>query len=142
MLNYGVFYRCSGITSLDLTGYTSIGGSAFRYCSNLSSISIPNCSYIGENAFTSCYNLSSIDITCSYIGAGAFSNCSKLESVYVLSTSIPTLSGSTVFQYTPLSQSSYLGYFGSIYVLSSLVDSFKTTQYWSYYSSRITAYIE
>ena len=48
VINDGVFYSCYGITSLDLTGYTSIGGSAFRECSSLYSANIPNCSYIGS----------------------------------------------------------------------------------------------
>ena len=162
VLNNGVFKGCTGISSLDLTGYTSIG-SAFDYCYSLSSISMPNCSYIGDYAFNNCTNLSSISIpNCSYIASYAFSNCSKLTSIsipncsyiggavfngcyslasiYVLSTSIPTLNNSAAFYYTPISNSTYLGYFGSIYVLSSLVDSFKTATNWSYYSSRIVAY--
>ena len=184
VLNGGVFKNCISITSLDLTGYTSINSAfyscynlsyvslpncsyigyyAFGFCSSLYSISLPNCSYIGSNAFWSCSSLSYISIpncsyisgfafqycsnlsyislpNCSYIGNNAFYSCTKLESIYVLSTSIPILYNINAFISTPLSQSSYLGYFGSIYVLSSLVDSFKTATNWSYYSSRIVAY--
>ena len=62
VLNSVVFAYCSGITSLDLTGYTSIGNSAFAGCTNLSYISVPNCSYIGSNAFYGCTKLESIYI--------------------------------------------------------------------------------
>ena len=113
----------------------------FSRCINLSSISIPNCSYRGNAAFSSCSSLLSISLpNCSFIGRSAFISCTKLESIYILSTSIPILSGSNAFYSTPLSLSTYLGYFGSIYVLSSLVDSFKTATNWSTYSSRIVAY--
>ena len=40
---------------------------------------------------------------------------------------------------TPMQSSSYLGYFGSIYVPASYVQSYKRAQGWSYYSSRITS---
>ena len=40
---------------------------------------------------------------------------------------------------TPMSKSSYLGYFGSIYVPASYVQSYKRASGWSYYSSRITS---
>ena len=118
VINNCVFAYCSGITSLDLTGYTSIGNSAFAGCT-LSYISVPNCSYIGSNVFY---------------------GCTKLESIYILSTSIPILSNYNAFTNTPISNYTYLGYFGSIYVLSSLVNLFKTATNWSRYSSRITAY--
>ena len=163
VINSRVFEHCrEGITSLNLTGYTSISSYAFNYCVNLSSISIPNCSYIGSTAFGACSKLASISFPnveyigssafnncsslksislpkCSYIGNGAFMRCSKLESVYVLSTSIPYLSF-TGFSYTPLLVSSYLGRYGSIYVLSSMVAAFREAPGWRSYYGRITSY--
>lgn len=49
---------------------------------------------------------------------------------------IPSI-GTNIFAYTPMSSSSYLGYFGSIYVPASLLASYKTATYWSQYSSRM-----
>ena len=140
-IGYRAFYDCRSLSYINLPNCEYIGSDAFHAWYSLSSISIPNCSYIGNSAFYQCSNLSSIDIpNVSYIGGNAFYYCSKLESIYVLSTSIPSLYNAGVFYNTPLSNSTYLGYFGSIYVLSSLVDSFKTATNWSYYSSRIVAY--
>jgi hypothetical protein len=53
-----------------------------------------------------------------------------------MGSSIPSIANTT-FVYTTLSLSSYLGYYGSIYVPASLLASYKTAQYWSQYSSRM-----
>ena len=80
-INSGVFQYCRRITSLDLTGYTSIGRYAFYDCHNLSYIYLPNCSYIGSYAFNYCFNLSYISpmSNCSYIGDTAFQSCTNLS---------------------------------------------------------------
>ena len=58
------FYNCSGLTSIDLSGctsLTSIGYGAFQYCKGLTSIVIPaNVTKIGAYAFRNCTNLTSI----------------------------------------------------------------------------------
>ena len=140
-IGYNAFQSCTSLSSISIPNVSYINYTAFSNCYNLSSISIPNCSYIGDYAFYECSNLSYISIpNCSYIGNSAFYDCTKLESIYVLSTSIPTLSNITVFYVTPIETSIYLGYYGSIYVLSSMVNAFKTADNWSDYSDRITAY--
>lgn len=45
--------------------------------------------------------------------------------------------GTTIFYNTPMSSSTYLGYFGSIYVPSSLLNSYKTATNWTFYSNRM-----
>ena len=96
---------------------TVIESFAFYGCNVLSMVSLPNISDIGSNAFVGCYNLAS---------------------VYVLTSSVPTL-GINAFSYTPLSTSTYLGTFGSIYVPSSLYTSFTTATNWSVYSARMVS---
>ena len=104
-------------------------------------INLPNCSYIGSGVFYNCDNLTSISLpNCSFIGYSAFYMCDNLSAIYILSTVVPTLSNSNAFGYTPITGISYMGKYGSIYVLSSLVDSFKTATNWSVYADRITAY--
>lgn len=139
----GVFQRCSKLESVDLPACMNISNYCFSYCSSLKTVSIPNCEYISGSAFYSCNELQEISLPkCSYIGGNTFAYCEKLESVYLLSTSVCSLGYLTAFSYTPISMSSYLGYFGSIFVPSSLVDAYKVAQYWSIYSDRITAYVE
>lgn len=136
------FPSCVGLKSVNLPVCTRLSNTAFQYCSALENISLPMCAYIGVSVFLHCSALRSISLPmCSIISTNAFSNCRALESVYMLSTSVATL-GTTVFSYTPIDNSSYLGYFGSIYVPSSLVDAYKSATRWSAYSDRITAYVE
>ena len=141
-IDNGAFSICSSLSYISpMPNCSYIGSYAFAYCYSLTSISISNCSYIGSNAFYYCSNLLSIYIpNCSYIGSSAFYSCSKLSAIYMLSKAVPTLSNANAFYSTPISNSTYLGTFGSIYVLSSLVNTFKTAKNWSLYSSRITAY--
>lgn len=63
--------------------------------------------------------------------------CSKLMTVDLRGiSSVPYLNTSSVFMYTPMLYSSYTGAFGSIYVPTSLLTSFKTATNWSKYSAR------
>jgi len=57
----------------------------------------------------------------------------------LLGSSVPSI-GAEIFKYTPITSSIYLGYYGSIYVLSSMLNSFKTATNWVTISDRIVAY--
>ena len=143
-----------------------IGEAAFDNCRNLEEIYCPIAGGVGNNAFRSCYKLSQFITTrggaiaknafdsCSAlalvslgtnitdIDQSAFRNCSQLMSVYLLRSQVVTLYNSNTFGGTPMKDSSYTGSFGSIYVPASLVESYKTANYWSYYADRITSYVE
>ena len=54
-----------------------------------------------------------------------------------MSTTMTTLQNTNAFINTPISNSTYLGYYGSIYVPSSLVDTYKSATNWATYSDRI-----
>lgn len=131
-----VFYGCGRLTTANFPNVTVIGASAFLTCLKLTSISFPNATSIGNYAFARCSLLASISFPkASTIGIGAFSGCSKLSALYLTGTSIVKLS-LNAFKDTPMSNSTYLGYFGSIYVPTSLLASYKTATNWSVYSSR------
>lgn len=118
------------------------------YNTNISMASLPECMILGPATFNRCTNLTSINLPkCKIIEEAAFSYCTKLSAVYLPSTEmchIKEWSGGiqTVFGQTPIVDSSYLGYFGSIYVPSNLVDTYKTDSEWSRYADRITSIIE
>ena len=136
-IGYNTFYQCYSLSSVYIPNCTYISYYGFYQCSAMTSISIPKCSYIGSSAFYNCYKLSSISLpVCSYIGSRAFYYCSALSQLYLMSTSVVSIHNSQAFMYTPMQYSSYLGYFGSIYVPASLLASYKANTYWSYYSSR------
>ncbi len=137
----GAFFSCISLSSVNIPECNYIGSSCFRSCHSLTSISIPKCSVIEQYAFYNCDNLTvfSIASTCSSIGSSAFYSCYKLSSVYIHCSSVPTL-GVNVFYNSPMQLSTYLGTFGSIYVKSSLLASFKTATNWSTYSARMVGF--
>ena len=159
------FNNCSSLQSISFPECTTIGGNAFAYCISLQSVSFPKCTTISHYAFQSCISLTSISfpkcttisysafisctslqsvvfLKCTLIDRSAFDNCTSLQSIYLLASSICTLSATTAFYNTPISNSTYLGYFGSIYVPASLVSNYKTATNWTQFSNRITSYIE
>lgn len=137
------FFQNANMSIVNAPVCQQILGSAFRKCTNLQSISIPECKYIETYAFMECPMLQEIILPkCSKIKNSAFYSCSRLSKVILLSSSVCALATSDTFGVTPLKNSSYLGYFGSIYVPASLVDAYKSAANWSYYSDRITSYVE
>lgn len=135
-----IFSSCTNLKSVSLPVCSIVGSYAFIHCSSLTDISIPSCGTINRCAFSGCSNLPNIDlIKCSIIQSSAFYNCNKLSVLILRYSSVAVLSNSTVFQQTPMQYSSYLGYFGSIYVPTSLVDAYKSATNWATYADRITA---
>ena len=139
-INECMFNECSLLTTINLPACTSVYTSAFANCSSLTIINLPACTTIGNSAFKSCTSLTSANLPiCSYIGYSAFYNCTSLLAIILAYSSVVSIDNSYAFYNTPLSQSTYTGTFGSIYVPASLVDAYKTANYWSVYADRITA---
>lgn len=136
------FYSCSNLISVSFPLAKNIQQSAFIYCSNLTSVNIPEASFIGSNAFRSCSSLSVVSFpsVTSSIHNSAFFDCRALQSVYLLGSTAANLQNVNAFANTPLSNSTYLGDFGSIFVPESLLNTYKTKANWSAYSNRIVAY--
>ena len=115
-----------------MPSYMFSGNSYFK------DIDLYNISAVGSGAFSGCINLSTIYMPkVQRISAYAFTLATKLEYAILLSTPVYFLA--SAFYNTPMSSSSYLGHFGSIYVPASLVSIYKATTSWAYYSSRITS---
>ena len=130
-----VFVSCKSLQSIDLPNCNHIGIYVFNNCTSLQSVNLPMCSYVGNDAFSNCPSLQSIDLpNCSYIGSYAFSYCYNMTKITV-GTSISVVCdifGTTLPRTniggTPLQ---------SIIVPMSLVDAYKSAQYWSDYASLI-----
>ena len=90
-----------------------------------------------------CYNCSNLEDVynneVSYMYGYTYNNCSKLSTIIMNGSNVPLLNGASIFSNTPITNSTYLGYYGSIYVPNSMVDRYKTTSYWKSYASRITS---
>ena len=151
--NYA-FRSCTSLTQVNLPMCSYISGSAFYGCTSLSQISIPMCSYIGRAfynckfsqvslpicsyigsyAFDFCISLSQLSLPmCSYIGGNAFRWCTNLRIITIGYSSVCSLAGSNAFNNnTPIASGK-----GSIYVPTSLVDTYKSAKNWSYFSTQI-----
>ena len=154
------FRGCQYIIGVDLPNVTSLGTQAFSACSRIKSVNLPNLTVAGAGAFsylTTCTNYSLPKLvsvyssafysnwalttltlpSCNRISAYAFRYCSNLMSLYLTGSTIPTLT-STAFANMPFSVS-VNNVFGSIYVPSSLLASYKAATNWISYSARIVA---
>lgn len=113
------------ITNISLTKCKYVNN-AFFDCNNLLNVSLPECVYI-NNPFSRCYYLSSVFIPkCEMISGNFAFDCGNSYTV--------TLGGSKVCK---LFKNNAFQNVSSIYVPSSLVDSYKSAPYWSEYSNKI-----
>ena len=126
------FEDCRNLSYARITMCSSIGSNAFYNC-GLTSISIPSCTHILLSAFNSCSILRSVVLpVCSYIGRDAFMSCVRLSTITLKNSSTCRLYDSYVFSGTLITPTN-----GSIMVPASLVDAYKSSIGWSYFSNRI-----
>lgn len=151
---YGsAFSYCSSLKEVYFPLCESIGWGAFYSCGSLSLVNFPSLYNISAQAFTNCTALNTVVIGLSSggrcysaiggsISTAAFSACTHLLSFYWLwNAPIPNLSSTAVFISTPISNytASTGGVYGSIFVPSSLYDSFISATNWAAYSARIVS---
>lgn len=125
-------YNCRLLNQVNLPVCSYIGNSVFFNCFLLSQVSLPLCEYIGSGAFRTCSLLSLSLPVCSYIGGLAFYGCSSLSIITIGYSGICSLGDARTFETTQITSST-----GSIYVPTSLVDSYKSANRWSYFSTQI-----
>ena len=123
----------------DVTEYTipdtvtSIGGSAFEGCANIISVNIPeSVNSIENSAFSGCQNLKSVVIPKGIYSVGyhVFSDCISLTEIYCKNPALTIESG--LFDY-------HANDF-KIYVPSSSVIRYRTTENWVKYVDYIVGY--
>lgn len=123
------YVSTSAITSVNLPQCKMIGFYTFKSVTNLTSVSLPNCKVLAPWAFYDCFNLSEIVLPVCELFASGYSGPFKGFSGTL------TMGASTVCKLTrgPFQD----GTPASIFVPASLVDSYKSAQYWSQYSNKI-----
>ena len=127
------FYGCNILSQVSLPVCSYIGGAAFYGCRSLSQVSLPLCTKVMMDCFQDCISLSQLNLpVCSYIGNNAFQNCTSLSIITIGYSGVCSLTGSNVFNNTQITSST-----GSIYVPTSLVDTYKSANNWSYFSTQI-----
>lgn len=127
------FQNCSSLTQISLPVCSYIGVGAFWGCRSLAQVNLPVCSYISIYAFYMCRSLSQVSLPmCNTIEGNAFQGCSSLNIITLGYSSVCRLGDSNVFTNTQITSSK-----GSIYVPTSLVDSYKSARKWSYFSTQI-----
>ena len=126
----------------DISGNaTNISSYAFYNCSSLTTASFPSATSIGSYAFYNCHLLTIASFpSATSIGNSVFGYCYSFLSLYLLGSSVPTL-GTGAFVSTPIGgyTTSTGGVYGSIFVPSSLYNSYITATNWSLYSSRFAS---
>lgn len=118
-------------------------GVTIASCARIISATLPKVLTISQGTFSSTNNLRVVKLYCSNIQNYAFSSKAYLSKVYLLSNAVCTLANSSAFYNTPF----WPGFglygiselHGSFYVPSSLVDSYKASNVWSYFASMIFA---
>ncbi len=91
---YGMFAKCSKMTSVHLPNVTAIGDSAFASCLKLTDINIPEgCVSLGRFAFARNTALEQLTLPSSLqtIGENCFGACNKLKTLHVRATTPPVL---------------------------------------------------
>ena len=152
------FTNCSNLTSFYFPNIISISSYAWQSCplsefnysllsyigtqgvqnGKFSKVSLPKLLQLSSWGFAYCYSLETAFIPlCQNIYNSAFLSCSKLSEVILYISSCNITPFSSVFKNTPIMNSTYLGYYGSIYVPSRFVSVYQSR--WSSWATRITS---
>jgi hypothetical protein len=112
-------------------------------------VDLPICTSVGTDVFSACgateillgSKLASDAVyTPTITGYYAFYQTRSLSALKLYYNCVATLTSATgTFADTAITNSSYYGTYGSIYVPASLVDAYKTATNWVTYASKITA---
>ena len=121
------FYGCTSLQRIYMPKLKHILEGMFSKCKSLSEIDFPSVEGIDTFAFRDCTSLKVVKLSvCSYINSNAFYAVGIMQSVYLYSNSVVNINNST---YTIQAE--------KIYVPASLVDAYKSADYWSRWSNNI-----
>lgn len=120
------FSSCVSLQRIYLPKLKEIRNETFSSCTSLSEIDFPSAEIIAEFAFRGCTSLKVVKLSvCSSILSDAFYGVGMMQSVYLYSNSVVWINHPNTIQAE------------KIYVPASLVDSYKSANYWSKWSNNI-----
>lgn len=132
------FNSCSYLKQV-YTVQSTIVSYQFEKCYNLERVIAPNLESVYNNSFNSCSALRVLSAKylkrMSYM---AFGYCENLSVIRLTGYSSLESMSSTALLDTPIGNSTYLGYYGSIYVPESCLSLYLADSYWSSYYDRFT----
>lgn len=118
------------IITLDFPNVRYIGQYSFASCGNLTTINLSNCNKLSAYAFSSCTKLTTVNLgNCTDISDWTFRNC-NINSLTIRTSQVCRIQANAF--YGAWNRDGY-----SIYVPASLVDAYKSAQYWSNNSTHI-----
>lgn len=140
-------YKCAKLVEIDVSEVTTVGEGAFYQCSKLTSMRMPKLTTAAGDLFRYCYVLLTIDMgLITNIPAYCFRDCRRTTAIILRSPTLCTvenanaftncyhLSGTTNSTYNKNGlQDCY------VYVPGNLVESYKTADIWSTYSTQFRA---
>ena len=138
IISQRAFSACYSLTTISFPKVTTICSGAFYTCQRLTDVNFPAAKSIWSSAFYGCVSLSSASFQAvSNISGYVFQSCFQLKSLYLGGSSVCKLAASNAFSSTPIGgYSTSAGTYGSIYVPTSLLASYKAATNWTYFSSR------
>lgn len=132
-LGISAFNNCTAMTSFEAPLLESFTTQSFYACNALTSLNFPKLKTIGSQGARNCKKLARVDLgVVTSIGALSFDDCSLLETCIIRTETVPTLVNASAFTGTLIASGT-----GYIYVLDTLVDSYKSASNWSTYASQI-----
>lgn len=136
------FCACVSLKNVSFPAVTIIGQNAFNICKNLEKVYFPSALKIRGSAFYSCTALTTVSFpSATNISANAFTKAYMLISLYLMGSSLVNLAANTAFNSTPIGgyTTSTGGVYGSIFVPSSLYETYISATNWAYFSERFVS---
>lgn len=135
------FAKCINLESVSFPMLKSITGAEQFISTKISCLDLPVLEYASIGAFRGAYSLEVFSTMSPSLSLNnyVFANCSNLKSIYLLGSNIVSIT-TYAFTSSPVVNSAMHGSFASIYVLSSLLSSYKAATNWVKVSDRIVGY--
>lgn len=134
--SFGLCYKCSGLSNVNLPKVTRISGSngdvsqgSFARCTGLPEIVLPSVSSVWGYGFYGCSALKKADFGATVaFSAKAFEDCAKLDTLILRGASVCNIAGVNVFNKTPFASN---GTGGTVYVPEALIPEYQAATNWS-----------